>query len=72
MDQAIGKGMKRRIRATREKRQASSDRAMKKRNGNDEVDSEGEEEDAVDTSSGKRVHGSGSGSNRNKVGSKRC
>ena len=48
-----------------------ANRAKKKRNINDEGDSGWEEEDAIDPSSGKRGHGSGSGSNIDKVGSKK-
>ena len=55
----------------REKRQAAAERAKKNKNVNDEGYSGGEEEDAVAPSSGKRGRYSGSGSNSDKVGSKR-
>ena len=51
--------------------QAAAGRAKKKRNGNYEGDSGGEEEYYVAPSSGKRGRISGSGSDSNKVGSKR-
>ena len=68
--QARGKGPKQRIRV-RDKWQAAADRVKNKQNGNDEEYSGGEEEDAVSASSGKRGCSSGSGSNSDKVGSKR-
>ena len=55
----------------REKRQAEDDREKKKRYVNDEGDSGWEEEDAVTPSSDKRGSRSDSGSNSDKVGSKR-
>ena len=55
----------------REKRQRAAEKANKNRNSNYEGDSGWEEEDAVAPSSGKKVRGSGSGSDSNKVGSER-
>ena len=55
----------------REKRQAAADRAKKNKNVNDEGDSGEEEEDYVAPSRRKIGSVSGSGSERDKVGSKR-
>ena len=54
-----------------EKRQRASDKAKKKGNVNDEVYSGGGEDDAVTPSSSKRGRGRNSGSDSDKVGSKR-
>ena len=49
----------------------AADKAKEKRNGNDEGNSGGEEEDTVSPLSGNRGRVSGSGRDSDKVGSKR-